>query len=208
MFFSRFRQSAKSGEGSGQIINPERRQLLHRHISGDREAFPELVQLYQSQVYSYLVRTGVEPDERDDLFQEIFMAVHRSAAAYDPELALDPWIFAITANKVRDHYRKRRVAKICYCSEPPEPSSDSQDAEAQTSANETKGFLEQALLGLPLDQREIFLLCGLQEVRLKDLARSRKLPLGTVKTKLFRARQTLIEAFIARTAQIKEEGGV
>jgi DNA-directed RNA polymerase specialized sigma24 family protein len=78
------------------------------HRDGDAQAFAELVARYRRPVYGYLVRCGVEPAARDDLFQEVFAAIHRGAATYHAERRVKPWVFAIAANVVRSHYRKAR----------------------------------------------------------------------------------------------------
>ena len=62
--------------------------------------WPALVSRYRAAVYSYLVRCGVAEADRDDLFQEIFIRIHRAASRYRPDCPLHPWLFTIVANAV------------------------------------------------------------------------------------------------------------
>ncbi len=73
--------------------------LLHRN--GDPDAFANLVAEYRAAVFSYLVRCGVSPQDRDDLFQEIFIRLHGAAGRFDADRPLQPWLFTIVANLVR-----------------------------------------------------------------------------------------------------------
>ena len=63
------------------VVNLDERNWLPRHCRGDGQAFAELVNAYQSPVYGYLVRCGVPPAARDDVFQEIFVKIHLAAAS-------------------------------------------------------------------------------------------------------------------------------
>ena len=73
--------TAKDDAGAG-----DERELLLRHLGGEPGAFADLVSRYRAPVYSYLLRCGVAEPDRDDLFQEIFIRIHRSASRYRPEV--------------------------------------------------------------------------------------------------------------------------
>ena len=92
----------------------DERELLLRHRDGDPSAFPRLVARYRAPVYSYLVRCGVRESDRDDVFQDIFIKVHRAAAQFQSERPLHPWLFTIVANTVRTHHRKQRVKELVF----------------------------------------------------------------------------------------------
>ncbi len=64
------------------------RDLLPRHQRGDSAAFPEFVQHFRARIYSYLLRCGIEAHACDDLFQEVFLALHRNAGRYSAALPL------------------------------------------------------------------------------------------------------------------------
>jgi RNA polymerase sigma-70 factor (ECF subfamily) len=173
-------------------VRLEERQLLVRHCSGDPDAFAELVTRYRAPVYGYLVRVGVEPHVRDDLFQEIFLRIHRAAATYRADCPLHPWVFTIVANTVRSHYRKLRVRHLVFPeSTPPESESSQPDGCEVAEARETAVRLEAALGRLPGAQREVVLLCCIENLSQREVGEILGIPVGTVKTRLARGRASL-----------------
>lgn len=168
------------------------RRLLLLHREGDREAFEAIVADYRSPVYSYLARCGVAAADRDDLFQTVFLKIHRAAAQYQAERPPHPWIFTIVANEVRSYLRRRRVRELVFADaashEPPDPAPG---GERVMEARNTVAWLEAEILRLPLAQREVLILCCAEGLPLKAVALALELPLNTVKTHLRRARLAL-----------------
>ena len=179
------------------IVSIDERQWLPRHCRGDARAFPALVAAYQAPVYGYLVRCGVPPAARDDLFQEIFVKIHLAAHRYQPARPLRPWLFTIVANCVRNHFRDadRRATEQAAMDELPSPEPGPQ---ARAEIDETVAWLERALPALPFAQREVLLLATVGGLRLQDIAAALDLPLNTVKTLTRRARIRLATALAAR----------
>lgn len=179
---------------------PESHPLL-RHREGDPEAFAALVAAYRRPVYSYLFRCGVAVDDRDDLFQAVFLKIHRAAAQYRPELPPHPWIFTIVANEVRGYLRRRRIRELVFApSARQEPEDPAPDGERAVEARETVAFLEVEIRRLPLARREVLILTSLEDRPLTEVAQALGLPLNTVKTHLRRARLALSERLARRFA--------
>ena len=184
---------------SGRAV--EEASLLLRHLEGDEEAFAELVARYRAPVFSYLVRCGVAPDDRDDLFQDIFIRVHRAAASYDLGRPLHPWLFTIVANTVRNHLRRQRVRSLVGSVEgSAEPMAGNPGAERVAEAKQTMAWLERQIRLLPLARREVLILACVENLPLRQIAGVLGLPLGTVKTHLRRARLFLTEELARRNA--------
>lgn len=198
-------------ESPVRIVRPDERQLLLRHREGDAEAFAGLVAEYRAPVYSYLARCGVEAGDRDDLFQDVFIKIHRAADSYDAERPLHPWVFTIVSNTVRSHLRKRRVRQLVFGSsgreDDPEGAEQvadpAPDGERRTAARETANFIHRELARLRLVQREVVLLACVEKLPLKDIAAVLGIPVNTVKTHLRRARLALAGA-LAREHGSKE----
>lgn len=181
-------------------------QLLVRHRGGDGNAFGEFVERYRRPIYSYLVRCGVEEAARDDLFQEVFTNIHNAAVTYDPERPVKPWVFAIAANIVRSYYRKSRVREVGVLMRTPPPGDDTApDSYQLVEARETAAWVEQAIAALPLSQREVVLLCCVEQLSRDDVAAALGMPVNTVKTNLRRARMTLAQALARRKAALRRE---
>ncbi len=189
----------------GAVISLDERRLLLRHREGDQDAFRELVELYRSPIYGYLVRCGISRAECDDLFQESFSKIHRASASYDPERPLTPWIFTIVANTVRSHFRKSRVESALEGSELPKDTSTRSESHEFAEARETVQWLEAQLAKLPLGQREVVILCCIENMDQKEVAEALEMPLSTVKTNLRRARLALAEALVRRKKLLGRE---
>jgi RNA polymerase sigma factor (sigma-70 family) len=185
-------------EGGGAAVETD---LLLRHLNGDDDAFAELVDRYRAPVFSYLVRCGVAPDDRDDLFQDIFIRIHRAAASYDAGRPLHPWLFTIVANAVRNHLRRQRVRSLVgSVEEAGEPTAGNPGADRVAAGKQTVAWLERQIRRLPLARREVLILACVESLPLKQIAGVLGLPLGTVKTHLRRARLFLAEELARRNA--------
>jgi RNA polymerase sigma factor (sigma-70 family) len=186
----------------GGARDGQEKDLIRRHLEGDGEAFAELVDRYRAPVFSYLSRCGVATDDRDDLFQDIFIRIHRAAASYDPIRPLHPWLFTIVANAARNHLRRQRVRWLVGSVEKiAEPAARNPGAERVTAGRQTMAWLEERIKELPLARREVLLLACVENLPLREVAAVLSIPLGTVKTHLRRARLTLAEDLARLNAQ-------
>ena len=180
------------------------RSFFLRHLSGDNSAFSELMKLFQSQVYSYLVRAGVSPADRDDLFQDIILKIHRARDQYDQTRALFPWIFTIAVNTVRSHFRQRGSVAVSD-SERENLTIDSADSHEYLEAKETVGWLEAEISKLSLNEKEVVILCCVENIDQTQAAELLDLPLNTLKTHLRRGRMKLVSALTRRNTTITRE---
>ncbi len=199
----------KSGSGAAgkdaTVVMLERRTLLLRHVQGDPDAFSELVNMFRAPVYSYIVRCGVPESSQDDLFQEIFIKVHCNAHTYQPERPLEPWLFTVVANTVRTFYRKTRIREMISEAASTVERSAPQNIPDDFEAKEMAEWLEKTIAKLPFAQREALLLCGVNDLSQKDVARILDMPVNTVKTHLSRARTALAAALARRNTAARRE---
>ncbi len=200
-----------SAERQQDVVDLEERTWLTRHCRGDASAFPALLEAYRRPVFGYLVRSGVAGADRDDVFQGIFLKVHAAAQSYDPTRPLGPWLFTIVANTARNHFRSQVVPISLVPRDDPldplDPPDPNPGPEHIAEARETIAWLEEALLALPLAQREVLLLITIVGLRQQDVANSLNLPLNTVKTHLRRARLALAAGLADRDAPAGGTGG-
>ena len=177
--------------------------LIVRHRQGDETAFAELVAEYRAPVYSYLVRFGIASETRDDLFQDIFLKIHRAAGRYRTDRPLQPWLFTIVANTVRNHLRARRVRELVHAPAKPtqDPVSEEADGERVAAARQTLAWLEGQLDTLPISQREALQLCCVQEIPQIEVASILGVPVNTLKTRLRRGRLALARAMARRKGE-------
>jgi RNA polymerase sigma-70 factor (ECF subfamily) len=189
----------------GRVVALDERRLLPRHCEGDGTAFSELVAAYRAPVYGYLVRCGIGPDARDDLFQEIFIKLHVAAHSYHPDKPLKPWVFTIVANTVRSHYRKLRVRQLVHQNDKPERPSPEPSSHDVVEALETAAWMNRVLATLPFSQREVVALSCVEKLDHKEVGAALGMPVATVKTHLHRARATLAKALARRNRRAGRE---
>ncbi len=193
-------QTVTDGEPMpAKVIPLDERGFLIRHRNGDSDAFGNLVARYRLPVYSYLARCGVVDGDRDDLFQEIFIRIHRAAHQYRVDRPLHPWLFTIVANTVRTYHRRRRVRELV-ASQPisREPRDRSPNGERVAEAKQTVAWLEEEMRRLSPVQREVLVLACVESLPLREVAEALDIPLNTVKTHLRRARTTLVRKLARR----------
>lgn len=189
------------------------RALLERHRAGDPEAFPALVAAFRAPVFGYLTRCGVRPADRDDLFQEAFLRVHRAASpgasSELPTGPVAPWLFTIVVNLVRSHFRKATVRKGTTLDNDAQERAVGGEVspERALETREQLAWLESAMEKLPLEQREALVLAGIEGLELAEAAAVLEVPVDTVKTRVRRARLALAEARVrAGVVAAREEG--
>ena len=190
------------------VVDLEERQWLPRHARGDADAFPELMAAYRAPVWSYLMRCGVSPQLREDLFQDIFLKIHQSAPSYRPSWPLRPWVFTIAANTLRNHVRdQKRFRQFFAPDELPDPPDPLPRADQSAVIAETKAWLDEAIMQLPFSQREVLVLVALESLPLKEVAAILKVSQNTVKTRLRRARLKLTDMLAAHERTEQSPGG-
>jgi RNA polymerase sigma-70 factor, ECF subfamily len=165
------------------------RELVERCRSGDERAFQELVDRYKDLVYALIARTVQDRSRAEDLAQDVFLRIHRGLPYFRGEARLSTWIYRIVANVcIQDAAR------------PPSISLDDRGGQHEQRASATdrrfgdlelKDRLEKAIARLPPNARLLVAAHYLEGVRYEDLAEALQLPLGTVKTQLYRAKQQL-----------------
>lgn len=174
------------------VLDMQERTWLPRYCRGDNKAFVTLMQAYRRPVYSYLVHCGLDGSTCDDLFQEIFMKIHKAAQSYRAHLALRPWLFAIVANTVRNHYRHTAKELLtASLDDMVDPIYADDQVGKQVQQQDTLQHLQLALQNLSAIQRQVLLLVVNEGMKQKDVAAMLELPVNTVKTHLHRARLIL-----------------
>jgi RNA polymerase sigma-70 factor, ECF subfamily len=146
---------------------------------GDLDAFEVLVRRYQRRVYALAYQHLRDPDEAQDLAQEVFVRLYRNLDRFDPERPFDPWFWRVAANVAATYRRRRRSA----------PAQLPEDAAA--AVREDTLPLERALGDLNEDLRLPVLLHYYADLPLEEVAAALGISLSAVKSRLHRARGVL-----------------
>jgi len=200
------------------VVDLNERNWLPRYCRGDQQDFEQLMQAYRNLVYTFLCRYGVDKQNRDDLFQDIFLKVHQAAHRYRPSQPLRPWLISIVLNTVRNFRRDHGRRKLFMSNLQHQTTGDGSDAAAssqigqvgiddQLEQQSAVRWVQQRISTLPQSQREVLVLCTLQGLRMKEVAAILDLPENTVKTHLRRARLALAESLANRERQTASMGG-
>ena len=165
------------------------RELVERCRSGDERAFQDLVDCYKDLVYALIARTVQDRSRAEDLAQDVFLRIHRGLPYFRGEARLSTWIYRIVANVCVQEYG--RPAAISLDNEPSKHAAAVSAPDRRFGDLELKDRLEKAIARLPAHYRLLVAAHYLEGVRYEDLADALQLPLGTVKTQLYRAKQQL-----------------
>ena len=175
------------------------RELIAAVLKGDQESFGELVDRYQGRLVNYLFRLLRDPEEAHDTAQEVFLKIYQALDRYDPQYKFSTWLFRVARNAAIDRIRKRRVHFVSMDrrrdDDGPEgtwePKSPAAGPYADVRNLERGEAIQQAIDALPWEYRQLIVLRHYGELTYDEIATSQEMPLGTVKNKLFRARQML-----------------
>ena len=179
------------------------RALVARILEGDRDRFTELVTRYERRVINYVYRITHRYEDAHDLAQEIFVKVFLALDRYDPKYQFSTWLFRIAQNSAIDALRKKTLSEVPLARPVDDESSSTKEREfADTGVSPYRAMknkqlgaaIDKAVEKLPADYRELIQLRHFAELSYEEIATMKRLPLGTVKNKLFRARNLLKEA--------------
>lgn len=177
----------------------EDRELVTATLDGDQDAFTLLVQRYERRIVNYVRRIIRRHEDAHDLAQDVFIKVYMALDRYDPKYEFSTWLFRIAQNAAIDVVRKKGIIEESLV----RPGRDGEgeqemDVEGEEvspyrslSNKEMARAMELAIERLPDDYRDLIDLRHFGELSYEEIAEVKGMPLGTVKNKLFRARNVL-----------------
>jgi len=177
--------------------------LMLRVKQGDTAAFTTLVEKYQQPVMNLAARTLRDPTEAEDLAQNVFIQVFKSAARYQSTAKFSTWLFTIARNLCLNEIR-RRSRHPAESLDAPHPDQEDQPRHQFEDVRnfsppdsllhgELAQKIEQALAGLPENQRTAILLCRQDELSYEEIAEVLGCSLSATKSLIHRGRETLKE---------------
>jgi len=163
------------------------------------EEFDAIVRRHQRRVHRFLLMLLRDPDEADNLTQECFLRAYQNRSSFRGESSLETWLLRIAVNLARDHARNRKAGfwKRLLGLEDEEDgaahnvASGEASPEQQLLAREDVRAVWEVANQLSQQQRAVFLLRFVEEMELSEIASALGLQVGSVKTHLFRAMQTV-----------------
>lgn len=183
-------------------VSAEEKALIERCKRGDLAAFNDLVRKYEKQVYNFAYRLTGNYDDANDVAQDAFLRVFNAIGSFRGDASFSTWLFRITTNVFLDERKRAKAhphasldeyleleeSSVARQIEDPSPTP-----EAVLEESERAQFLQQAIGGLPEYQRAMVTLYHGQQKSYEEIAEIMDLPIGTVKSRLNRARLALKE---------------
>jgi RNA polymerase sigma-70 factor (ECF subfamily) len=185
-------------------------ELLERMGSGDREALALIFRRHNGTVYRFSRQMLGSREAAEDVTQDVFVALTKSAGRFNPAVAsLSTYLYGIARNLVLQRYKRSRArieVNIDAIGEEDGALAVSNDPADQLSRAQAARQLRMAILRLPVHYREVVVLCELNGLSYEDAAAIAGCPVGTVRSRLSRARQILIERCRTSLAANKANG--
>ncbi len=189
------------------LINPNTLadgELVLTAVSGREAAFEELVRRYQRPIASYVYRMVGDYDAALDLTQEVFIKVYNSLSRYRSEFKFSTWIYKIAHNTAIDHLRRHTVRDQIMTTGGDGTRSEIAvesrrlTPEQESEREERRSEIESVVQSLPAAYRELIVLRHSHDLSYDEIAEVTGLPLGTVKNRLFRAREAMRDLLVPR----------
>lgn len=169
---------------------------MEQGAQGDDAAFRILVERWQNAVFAFLLRMLGSREDAQDLCQETFLRMIRSAGNYQPNGQFQSWLFRIAGNLARSRLRRRKIIKwLSFDNSRPDPPSNAPDAQLEMEQEELRTEVRAAIAKLPDRQREALLLKQYQDLKYQEIADIMGLSVASVQMLLHRAMVTLRKDF-------------
>lgn len=167
------------------------RDLVRRYLTGDADAFDELMRAHEGRVFAVCLRMLRDREAALDATQETFINVLRKADRFAGASAFSTWLYRVAVNTCYDLARRtqrRRAEPLPEHTDPADPASGD-----ELGSVEMKHEIEEALAGLPSEFRAAIVLSDVEGLALQTVSEILGVPVGTVKSRVFRGRRILAE---------------
>ena len=187
---------------TGPTLTAEQIQgVVRRARAGDSVAFEQIVEYYKHRIYNYVLRMVGDHDTAEDIAQETFIRAHSSLAGFRGASSLQTWLYRIASNLAIDSMRRRKHRYSSYSLDEPVSTSDTEVSrdiedegpgpERQLLTRQVQQEVTEAIARLSPKLRTVVILYELQGMSYDEIAEIVGAPLGTIKSRLFNAREQL-----------------
>jgi len=174
-------------------------QLASRAAAGDDSAFTTLVTRYQPAVFRWSLMFANDPDEAEDIAQEVFVRAHRRLSQYRSDGSLEAWFYAVTRRAANQMRRKGKRRARLALSPGARPAREvyTTDPGGRVDRERAAALIHEMFSKLPPRQREIFDLIDLQGLTPAEVAERTGMKPASVRANLFKARKSIRTRFLA-----------
>ena len=176
------------------IVADDRR-LVELTLAGDHTAFEYLFNRYRDAIRRLFLQRSTPPEDTDDLLQETFIKVYANLHRYSPEYTFGQWLYTIAKNTHIDFERKRQE-DISIDSKFSAPASSAPSPEESLINTQQRSQTERYIERLPQQYRRLFVMRFIDDFSYEEIAEKLHMPMGTVKTRIHRARERMCRFII------------
>jgi RNA polymerase sigma factor (sigma-70 family) len=180
-------------------MTPDISQLIEKALAGEQKAYSDIVDRFREQIFHFILRMVKDRAQAEDLTQETFIKAFRALASFNSNYAFSTWLYKIAANNCIDFFRKKKLATTSL--DTPIKAKDGDlhrdfadhelGPESELISKEQTNQIQLAVDALPPKYKEAILLRHSQDKSYEEIADELGIPLGTVKVRIFRAREML-----------------
>lgn len=181
------------------VSQKEDLRLINKALRGDQAAYQRLVNKYKPTITFVLYRIVQDKDDVEDIVQEVFINTFRALNSFKKEYSFFSWIYKIALNKGIDYLRKKKLKTFSI--DKPISSKDGEfqyevpdstyEPDKHIIASEKSALIQAAIDKLPPKYKRVIIMRHMEEKDYSEIAEELKLPIGTVKVHIFRARELL-----------------
>lgn len=199
----RYDPPPKAAKVTLTVVEADDLELCKRIAAGDEAAFEQLVTRYQDRVYSFCVRLLNDRAEAEDVAQDVFLTLYRSAGEFRGEAAFSTWLLRIaknqSLNRIKYLDRRGRIGRrsIEEISEerlvPASTEREPMRPDAIVEGGQTAAIVQSAIAELDPQHRDVVVLRDVEDLSYEEISGITGLPIGTVKSRIHRGRSALAE---------------
>ena len=166
--------------------------LLERYLAGDVVAFDQIMSAHEERVFGVCLRIMSNRESALDAVQETFITVFRKASQFKGQSAFSTWLYRVAVNTCYDQLRKQKRRRTEALPEDRDPADVT--SEDRLASVELRPDIEDALAGIPEEFQAAVILSDLEGLPMQTVADILEIPIGTVKSRVFRGRKLLAAA--------------
>jgi RNA polymerase sigma-70 factor (ECF subfamily) len=186
------------------------KELIAASKAGNQDAFAQLVQRHQRRVFNLVFRMLQQYEEANEVTQETFLAAWQGLSSFRGDALFSTWLYRIAYNcslkQLEQTKRDKALQAACQAEQSLQHESCEERVEAEMDVHERQVLVRQQLSMLPAKYRVVLVLRHLQEMTYEEMAEILTMPIGTIKTHLFRARNLLKERLESFDNERKSRG--
>lgn len=181
------------------LVAEQDEDLIQRALQGEQKAYQILFEEYKQAIFHIVFKIVHSSEEAEDLVQETFIKAFSSLKTYNPSYRFSTWLYKIAANASIDHIRKKRINAFSLDRPVKTEDGEVEIEVADTSYNPERDLTDKqnqisivdAIASLPEKYKQVIVMRHQQDQSYEEIARALRVPVGTVKARIFRARELL-----------------